>query len=544
VTASRKRSIKFDKISLYHDKLVKKHRDYVKNLTTTFRLILDDFSTKDFKIVYVMRSLAEKFKKTWYRFEKQNLDHEYIFKKYCEHLLDLIKSFVNRHLHHAQLFSNAKQEKKQSMQAFDAFLNNLENQLTSYIEKQRIIHLFIKFRSKLRAALTNYQNLFIIKKELLILTNRLKNNMKKTIDVQTTFDNRSSNFKTSFKKKWNKDEKRENKNSFNDKIKMKNRRKNIDEKKWKRSNHSHLICHKCNEIKHIVTNCFDLKKKFKINAIFNKFKRSKIFKKKEVFNDDWSIVEDEESIKFEINSAQKMLVNDAQTAFVKFVDDQSTRKSMKSVSIIIIQKIIVILDTKHFNKILLNENTKINVINYRYAIAHDMTSIDNDFSISSHVERKSIHCYDAYNVRIRLVDSWKQKRVFETMFYVLNKNEMSNMILELSKLKQIETKLNYQMFIWRYDFSKQILKISSINDFAKKINHHDFIYVVMIQSYKSDTKIKINAVSTFVENVDDSAKKIFFEFRKFDDVFSLKNEKILASHKKNVDHVIKLKNDK
>jgi hypothetical protein len=66
----------------------------------------------------------------------------------------------------------------------------------------------------------------------------------------------------------------------------------------------------------------------------------------------------------------------------------------------------------------------------------------------------------------------------------------------------------------------------------------------MIQSHKSDTKVKINVVSTFVENVDDSAKKISFEFKEFDDVFSLKNEKILTSHKKNVDHVIKLKNDK
>jgi hypothetical protein len=173
-----------------------------------------------------------------------------------------------------------------------------------------------------------------------------------------------------------------------------------------------------------------------------------------------------------------------------------------------------------------------------------MTLIDNDFSISSHVKKKSMHYYNVYNMRIRLVDNWKQKRVFETMFYVLNKNEILNMIFELSKLKQIETKLNYQMFIWRYDFSKQILKISSINDFAKKINHHDFIYVVMIQSYKFNIKIKINAVSTFVENVDDFAKKIFFEFKKFDDVFSLKNEKFLANHKKNVDHVIQLKNDK
>ncbi len=239
-----------------------------------------------------------------------------------------------------------------------------------------------------------------------------------------------------------------------------------------------------------------------------------------------------------------MLVDDVQTTLFKFVNDATTRKSMKSVSIMIVQEIIVMLNAKHFNKILLNENAKINVISYRYAIAHDMTSINNDLSISSHVKKKSMHCYDVYNVRIRLIDNWKQKRVFETMFYVLNKNEMSNMILELSRLKQIETKLNYQMFIWRYDFSEQNLKISSVNDFAKKINHHDFIYVVMIQSYKSDTKIKINTVSTFVENVDDSAKKMFFEFKDFDDVFSLKNEKFLANRKENVNHVIELKNDK
>jgi hypothetical protein len=64
VTASRKRIVRFDKIFLYHDKSIKKHRDYVRNLTTIFRLILDDFSTKNSKIVYAMQSLAEEFKKT------------------------------------------------------------------------------------------------------------------------------------------------------------------------------------------------------------------------------------------------------------------------------------------------------------------------------------------------------------------------------------------------------------------------------------------------------------------------------------------------
>jgi hypothetical protein len=69
------------------------------------------------------------------------------------------------------------------MQVFDAFLNSLESQLTLYIEKQRIIYLFIKFKSKLRVTLMNYKTLFIIKKKLLILTNHLKNNIKKIIDV-------------------------------------------------------------------------------------------------------------------------------------------------------------------------------------------------------------------------------------------------------------------------------------------------------------------------------------------------------------------------
>jgi hypothetical protein len=61
--ASRKRLIRFDKISLYHKKSIKKHQDYVRNLYTTFRLILEKFSTKNSKIVYVMQFLTREFKK-------------------------------------------------------------------------------------------------------------------------------------------------------------------------------------------------------------------------------------------------------------------------------------------------------------------------------------------------------------------------------------------------------------------------------------------------------------------------------------------------
>jgi ABC-type Fe3+-citrate transport system substrate-binding protein len=55
VTTSRKRTIRLDKIFLYHDKLIKKHRDYVKNLTTIFRLMtrgVTTHNTKNAKAVY------------------------------------------------------------------------------------------------------------------------------------------------------------------------------------------------------------------------------------------------------------------------------------------------------------------------------------------------------------------------------------------------------------------------------------------------------------------------------------------------------------
>jgi hypothetical protein len=73
---------------------------------------------------------------------------------------------------------------------------------------------------------------------------------------------------------------------------------------------------------------------------------------------------------------------------------------------------------------------------------------------------------------------------------------------------------------------------------------HQFVYAIFIQSYQFIKKISISAVITFVENFDDVAKKMSSKFKKFEDVFSLKKDKILTRRKKNVDHVIKLKNNK
>ena len=85
---------------------------------------------------------------------------------------------MNHQLYSTQFFNDAKQLKKQFVHAFDTYFNNLKAQLPSYTKKQKRIHFFTKLKPSVKIVLINYQNLFSIKKNLLSLTARLKNNMK------------------------------------------------------------------------------------------------------------------------------------------------------------------------------------------------------------------------------------------------------------------------------------------------------------------------------------------------------------------------------
>ena len=85
---------------------------------------------------------------------------------------------MNYQFHFVQFFNDAKQSKKQSIHVFNAYFNNLKIQFLLYMEKQKRIHFFTKLKPLIKIILTNYQNLFSIKKNLLSLTARLKNNIK------------------------------------------------------------------------------------------------------------------------------------------------------------------------------------------------------------------------------------------------------------------------------------------------------------------------------------------------------------------------------
>ncbi len=55
---------------------------------------------------------------------------------------------------------------------------------------------------------------------------------------------------------------------------------------------------------------------------------------------------------------------------INMIDDSAhlAQRSIESELNIIVQKIIIEIKKEHFNKILLNDEMKINVINYRYVL--------------------------------------------------------------------------------------------------------------------------------------------------------------------------------
>jgi hypothetical protein len=87
---------------------------------------------------------------------------------------------------------------------------------------------------------------------------------------------------------------------------------------------------------------------------------------------------------------------------INMLDDSahSAQRSIESELSIIAQEVIVEIEKEHFNRILLNDEIEINVINYRYAFACNMKFISSNLLISTYAKDKLEHCYDAYSACI------------------------------------------------------------------------------------------------------------------------------------------------
>ncbi len=118
--------------------------------------MLKNFLKNKAKILYVMQFLMRKPQNAWYWHQKTVSFEDISWEYFINYLLNLVKDSVNHQLHNAQTYTEAVQKSGQSVHTFAAYLSILKVQLTSYNEKQLIMHFFTKLQSEIKKILLNY----------------------------------------------------------------------------------------------------------------------------------------------------------------------------------------------------------------------------------------------------------------------------------------------------------------------------------------------------------------------------------------------------
>ena len=186
------------KLSLYYEKTIKKHLNWIRDAHTVFYFSSENFSTEKNKVLYVMQYLAGESKNTWYCHKKM-LDWDTLIWAYFEKfLLNIIENSVNHQLNAHQLYISAIQQSHQSVHSFEAYLSNLKTQLLSIEKVYLMMNFFTRLWVDLQTVLTNYQDLSTTQNSLMTLAAQLESNLW---EESTSKTKHSQSFKTTDKKK-------------------------------------------------------------------------------------------------------------------------------------------------------------------------------------------------------------------------------------------------------------------------------------------------------------------------------------------------------
>ena len=91
-------------LSIYAEKSVQKHLNFVWSIETAFCLTLKNFLINKSKILYVMQFLIEESWNVWYHHQKNVLIEILSWDYFENYLLNLIENSVNCQLHSAQIY--------------------------------------------------------------------------------------------------------------------------------------------------------------------------------------------------------------------------------------------------------------------------------------------------------------------------------------------------------------------------------------------------------------------------------------------------------
>ena len=220
-------------------------------------------------------------------------------------------------------------------------------------------------------------------------------------------------------------------------------------------------------------------------------------------------------------------------------------KRIKSESNLVYKITITNDDEKNYSvRVLLNDVVEINVISQRFVVVSNFHFINSELSASHFMNNKKIYCYEIYEIKLILKNNWQRKRIFAVVFYVIDK-QSSELILNFSRLKQLNVIIDYEKFSWRYTFESSSFKLNFVEEFSKALTDDASLYAVMtafIALSHEKQSVHVNAIREKINSNINETFAILKKFVKCQDQFFKKLIKNLTTHK-NCDHVIDIKNN-
>ncbi len=163
----------------YHDKIIRKHREWIRDVKISFWNTSWHFESDEKKILYCMIYLKNESKKLWFNHKETMSAAQQTWFNFINFLLNLIENSMNWDINVTQQYANASQRLDQTIWTFAAHLSILKHQLSLYNDEHKRTHLFIKLRSELRVIITNVQLISITRNALINLVAWLKINLQK-----------------------------------------------------------------------------------------------------------------------------------------------------------------------------------------------------------------------------------------------------------------------------------------------------------------------------------------------------------------------------
>ncbi len=114
----------------YHDKIIKEHREWIRDVKISFQNTSWHFESEEKKILYCMIYLKSESKKLWFDHEETMYAVQQMWFNFIDFLLNLIKDSMNRDIDVTQQYANALQRSNQIIWTFTAHLSILKHQLS------------------------------------------------------------------------------------------------------------------------------------------------------------------------------------------------------------------------------------------------------------------------------------------------------------------------------------------------------------------------------------------------------------------------------